>query len=160
MSTLINNTELREIALGRYVQGKTTTITADTTYQLFTVAGGEVLVTGLYGKVTTAISDAGEDVALQVDPTSGATYAISGHSGDVGTTDTAAGNLLTGHYDQDGTSNVPVLVVGADQPFRFVCPTGEIELVVGTGTGAEDGVIEWYLTYVPLTAGASVAASA
>lgn len=160
MSTLINNTELREIALGRYVQGKTSTITADTTYQVFTVAGGEVLVTGLYGKVTTAITDAGEDLILQVDPTSGATYSISQNSGDVGTGDVPAGSLLTGQYDQDGTTNTPLLVVGGYDPFRFVCPTGEVELVVGTGSGAEDGVIEWYATYVPLTTGATMVASA
>lgn len=159
MSVLINGNELREISLGRYVAGQTTTITADTTYQLFTVAGGEVLVTSLYGKVTTAITDAGEDLALQVDPTSGATYSISQNSGDIGTTDTAAGNLLTAQYDQDGTTNTPLLVVGGHDPFSFVCPTGEIELVVGTGTGSEDGVIEWYLTYVPLTDGASVVAA-
>lgn len=160
MSVIIQGDQLREISLGRYTQGKTSTITADTTYQVFTVAGGEVLITALWGKVTTAITDAGEDLVLQMDPTTGTTVALCQNSGDIGTTDTPAGDLLTFHFDQDGTTNTPLLVVGPHQPLSFVAPTGEVELVVGTGSGAEDGVIEWYCTWVPLTKGATVTASA
>lgn len=161
MTTLINNTELREISLGRYVQGKTSTIVAGGgTHQLFTVAGGEVLITALWGKVTTAITLAGQTLKLAVDPTSGATVDVSTVSADIGTTDTAAGNLITGLLDVDGTTNLPIVSVGANQPFTFVCPTGEIELEVNDGAGTEDGVIEWYCTWVPLTTGATVAAAA
>lgn len=159
MSTLIQGSQLREIALGRYTQGKTSTITSDTTFQVFTVAGGEVLITALWGKVTTAITDAGEDLALQMDNTTGPTTSLTQNSGDVGTTDTAAGTLILFSEDNDGAS-APGFLLGAGMPLRFVAATGEIELVVGTGTGAEDGVIEWYCTWVPLTNGATVVASA
>lgn len=160
MSVIINGNELRAISLGRYTQGKTSTITADTTYQVFTVAGGEVLITALWGKVTTAITDAGEDLQLQLDPDAGATVALCQNSGDIGTTDTPAGSLITFAYDQDGTTNTPLMLVGPFAPLSFVATSGEIELVVGTGSGAEDGVIEWYCTWVPLTNGATVSASA
>lgn len=161
MSTLVPSGDLRNLNLGRYVQGKTTTIVAGGgTFQLFTVAGGEVLITALWGKVTTAITLAGETLKITVDPTSGATVDVSTVSADIGTTDTAAGNLITGLLDVDGTTNLPIVSVGANQPFTFVCPTGEIELEVNNGAGTEDGVIEWYCTYVSLTPGATVVASA
>ena len=48
MSVIIQGSQLREISLGRFVQGQRSTITAGTK-QVFTVAGGEVLITALYG---------------------------------------------------------------------------------------------------------------
>lgn len=158
MSTLVPGGDLRNLVLGRYVQGQTTTITADTTYQAFTVAGGEVFITALWGKVTTAITDAGEDINIQIDPTTGDTVTLT-QDNDLGTTDTAAGAVLGFIYDQDGTNNKPLTVKNEGQPLSFVCPTGEIEVVVTTGTGSEDGVIEWYCTWVPLTPGATVVAA-
>lgn len=156
MSTLINSTELREISLGRYVQGKTSTLAGAAVHQLFTVTGGEVLITALWGKVTTTLAGA-NTVNVQTDPTTGDTVVIATAT-DLGTTDTAAGTVICALFDQDGTTNTPSLVKGAGSPLTFVATTGEIESDV-TGAGA-DGVITWFCTYVPLTAGASVAASA
>jgi len=160
VSTLINNTELREIALGRYVQGKTSTITADTTHQVFTITGGEVLITALWGKVTTSITDDGEGFALQLDPTTGDTDTWVTAT-DLGTTDTLAGDIIGVAIETNDTANNQVNFAVNQQPLmNYIATTGEIELVVDAGTGSEDGVVEWYCTYVPLTAGASVAASA
>ena len=154
---------LRAAVLGQYVQGQTSTITADATYQVFTVAGGEVLITALWGKVTTAVSDAGEDIALQMDPTTGTTVQLTQNSGDIGTGGVAVGDLITFSEDNDGASTPGILTGAANAvgsgPLRFVATTGEIELVVGAGTGSEDGVIEWYCTYVALTPGATVTAA-
>lgn len=164
MSTLINNTELREIALGRYVQGKTSTFAAGGgTHQLFTVSGGEVLVTGLWGKVTTAITLDGNTLSLQVDPTTGDTGVLV-EATNLGTTDTLAGGILgfVPSIDDPATNGA----IGEytfrlyGEPLRFLATTGEVELVVSNETGTEVGVVEWYMTYVPLTAGASVTASA
>jgi len=156
MSTLINNTELREIALGRYVQGQSSTIGAGGgTKQLFTVAGGEVLITALWGKATTAITLDTETLAIQIDPTTGTTVTWV-QATDVGTTDTAVGDIL-GFKDQ-GDGTVDFLVNG--QPLSgYIATTGEIELVAANVTGTEDGVMDWFCTYVPLTAGASVVAA-
>ena len=159
MSVIIQGTQLRDISLGRYTQGKTATIGDDGTFQLFTVAGGEVLITALWGKVTTAITDAGEDINITIDPTTGDSVQLT-QDNDLGTTDTAAGAVLGFIYDQDGTNNKPLCVKNEGEPLRFVCPTGEIEMTVTAGTANEDGVIEWYCTWVPLTPGATVVAAA
>lgn len=154
MSTLINNTELREIALGRYVQGKTSDVTtdADGTYQLFTVTGGQVLITALWGVVTTSITGAGT-FAIVIDPTTGDSTTIVTAT-DLGTSDAVAGTVL-GFRDQgDGTID---FVENGQALSGFVVTIGEIELLVATATS--NGIVDWYCTYVPLTAGASVAAA-
>jgi len=149
---------LRAAVLGAYVQGQTSTITADGTYQLFTVAGGRVLITGLYGVVTTAITDAGEDLNIVMDPTTGDSVQLT-QDNDLGTTDTAAGTVLAFTYDQDGATNTPMCTKGAGVPLQFVATTGEIELLVTAGTGSEDGVVDWYCTYIAYDAGATVEAA-
>lgn len=156
MSTLIKGNELREISLGRYVQGKTSDVTSGgpATYQMFTVAGGEVLITALWGKVTTAITTTSETLAIQLDPTAGTTKTIVTAT-DVGSTDTAVGDVI-GFRDQ-GDATIDVLVNGFALR-DLIVSTGEIEAVVATASS--NGVIEWYCTWVPLTPGATVEASA
>jgi hypothetical protein len=157
MSVIIQGTQLRDIGLGRYVQGKTSTITAGgATFQLFTVAGGEVLITALWGKVTTAVTLDTETLALQLDPTTGTTVTWVAAT-DLGTTDTAAGDIL-GFVDESTTT--PDFRVNGRALTNILATTGEIEMVAANVTGTEDGVVEWYLTYVPLTPGATVVASA
>ena len=157
MSTLINSTELREISLGRYVQGKTSVLAAGGgTHQVFTVAGGEVLITALWGKVTEAIALDTSTVALQLDPTTGTTVTWVAAT-DLGTTDSAVGDLI-GVVDESTTT--PDFRVNGRPLLDILATTGEVEAVVANVTGTEDGTIEWYCTYVPLTAGASVVASA
>lgn len=154
MSTIIQGTQLREIALGRYLQGKTSTLAGAAVHQIFTVAGGEVLITALWGKVTTTLAGA-NTINLQTDPTTGDTVVIATAT-DLGTTDTAAGTLI------GATANTLVpatnLVKGGLPLGPIVVTTGEIESDV-TGAGA-DGVIQWFCTWVPLTAGATVVAAA
>lgn len=156
MSTLINNTELREIALGRYVQGQRSTIAAGGgTKQVFTVAGGEVLITALWGKIATAVTLDTETVALQLDPTTGTTVTWV-QATDLGTTDSAVGDIIGVRDQGDGT--IDFLIQG-EALRNMVATTGEIEAVIANVTGTEDGAIDWYCTYVPLTAGATVVAA-
>lgn len=154
MTTIIQGSQLRDIALGRYLQGKTSTLAGAAVHQLFTVAGGEVLITNLWGKVTTALAGA-NTINLQTDPTTGDTVVIATAT-DLGTTDTAAGTLI----GATATTLVPAtnLVKGGLPLGPLLVPTGEIESDV-TGAGA-DGVIQWFCTWVPLTAGATVVAAA
>src|SRR5512134_596110 len=154
MSTLINNTELREISLGRYVQGKTSALAGAAVEQIFTVTGGEVLITALWGVCTVEMAGA-NTINLQTDPTTGDTVVIV-QATDLGTTNTAAGTTIgvTG----DGVPGATDFDKGGYALRNLVVTTGEIEAdVVGAGA---DGAVAWYCTYVPLTAGASVAASA
>ena len=154
MSVIIQGSQLREISLGRFVQGQRSTITAGTK-QVFTVAGGEVLITALYGKVATALTLATETVALQLDPTTGTTVTWVAAS-DLGSTDSAVGDLI-GVVDESTTT--PDFRVNGRPLTNILATTGEIEAVVADVTGTEDGAIDWFCTYVPLTPGATVVAA-
>ena len=154
MTTIIQGSQLREISLGRFVQGQRSTITAGTK-QVFTVAGGEVLITALYGKVATALTLATETVALQLDPTAGTTVTWVAAS-DLGSTDSAVGDLI-GVVDESTTT--PDFRVNGRPLTNILATTGEIEAVVADVTGTEDGAIDWFCTYVPLTPGATVVAA-
>lgn len=163
MSTLIQGIQLRNLNLGEYVQGQSQNITTSgaATYGLFEVTGGEVLITALWGKVTTAITVA-NTVNMQTNPTTGTTSVIV-EATDIGTTDTAAGTIVgfTGSIDDPATGAGAVfegkIELGGHVMSGLVVTTGQIESVV-TGTGP-DGVIAWYCMWVPLTPGATVTAS-
>jgi hypothetical protein len=156
MTTIIQGTQLRDIALGRYVQGQEQDITTEDaagTFSLFAVTGGEVLVTALWGVVTTAVTVA-NTVNLQTNPTTGDTVVVVTAT-DIGTTDTAAGTTIQVMEQGDGTTD---LVKGGGHALGgLVVTTGQIESLI-TGTNP-DGVIDWYCTWVPLTPGAVLAAS-
>src|SRR5689334_16022675 len=143
----------RLVVLGSNVVSKSTGTLAASTVDLFVIAGGEVLVTSMYGKVTTSITVA-NSYKLQVAPTTGATQDLCVAT-DIGTTDTVAGTLLS--FGQD-TTTAPrkLLSIGYAQALGPVpIPTGKIQSV-SAGT---DGVITWYVTWVPLTVGATLVAA-
>lgn len=145
------------VQLGAGPVSKATGTLAATTVPLFTIATGEVLVTGLYGKVTTAITVA-NSYKLQFNPTTGDTGDICAAT-DIGTNDTAAGSLLTFSL---ATATAPRKLIagsasggGYAEPLRCVLSIGQIEHV-SLGT---DGAITWYVYWVPLTAGATLVAA-
>lgn len=150
MSTIIQGTQLREISLGRAAEKSTGTLAA-TTVPLFTVAGGEVLITSIYGRVTTAITVA-NSYKLQHNPANGSTNDLVAAT-DIGTTDTPAGDVLS----FDGVRASSIVRGGGAQTLRgpLVLQTGQIESV-SAGT---DGVILWVVTWVPLTTGATLVAA-
>ncbi|HEX6968898.1 MAG TPA: hypothetical protein VF174_08850 [Micromonosporaceae bacterium] len=156
MSNFIEGQELRTLLLGRQVSKSTGTLAA-TTVALFTIAGGECLITSMYGKVTTAITVA-NSYKLQLNPTTGDTGDLCAAT-DIGTNDSAAGSLLT--FALDTTTAPRKLIAGSasgggySAPLVAVVTTGQIEHV-SAGT---DGVITWFLTYVPLTTGATIVAA-
>jgi hypothetical protein len=71
VSTIIQGNDLRTLTLGQRAEKSTGTLAA-TTISLFTVAGGVVAITSLYGEVTTAITGA-NSYKLQANPTTGTT---------------------------------------------------------------------------------------
>jgi hypothetical protein len=159
MSTIIQGHELRSLLLGRYVQGKTSDFTTggDATYQVFTVAGGEVYITALWGLVTTVVAEDGGTIALAVDPTTGDTTTIVTAT-DLGTTNTLAGDVIGIAIETNDTANNQTNFAVNGAPLGpLVVSTGEIEVA---GASSVDGVVEWYATYVPLTPGATLVAAA
>lgn len=158
MSVLEDPTAYRKMILGPNLVSKSTGTLAATTIPLFTIAGGEVLITALYGKVTTAITVA-NSYKLQINPTTGDTADLCTAT-DIGTNDSAAGSLLT--FVDSATAIPPTLAAGkasASYNGRVLdmvpVSIGQIESV-SAGT---DGVITWYVAWVPLTVGATLVAA-
>lgn len=152
MSVLEDPTAYRKAILGPTLVSKATGTLAATTVPLFTVAVGEVLVTAMWGKVTTAITVA-NSYKLQFNPTTGDTQDMCAAT-DIGTTDTLAGTLLT-FGAQTSTAPKKLMSIGYGEPLVSVLTIGQIESV-SAGT---DGAITWYCTWVPLTVGATLVAA-
>lgn len=150
MGNFLDGQAARLNVLGNGPVSKATGTLAATTVPLFTIAGGEVLITSMYGKVTTAITVA-NSYKLQTNPTTGDTADLTTAT-DIGGTDTAAGTIL-GVLDQ--TDTPPDLNRGGKALSGVVVSTGQIEHV-SAGT---DGAITWYVTWVPLTTGATLVAA-
>lgn len=156
MSTLIQGTQLREIALGRRAE-KTQALSA-ATLPIFTIAGGEVLITSFYLKATVTIAAAGGTLALQSNPTTGDTAASIVTATDLGTSDAVAGTVI-------GIREVAVADASV-VPFSFaengkaltdlVVSTGQLELVGASGI---DGTVLAVVTWIPLTDGATLVAA-
>lgn len=153
MSVLEDPTAYRKIQLGLGYASKSTGTLAATTVDLFVIAGGEILITSLYGKVTTAVTVANSYKLIST-PTTGASQDIC-TAVDIGTTDTIAGTLLT--FGLATTTAPPALMSTKYGRVLDMVPvtTGKIQSV-SAGT---DGVITWYVTWVPLTVGATLVAA-
>lgn len=153
MSIIVQGSQLRNLVLGETPVLKSTGTLAATTVPLFTIAGGQVMVTSMYGLVTTSITVA-NSYKLQMNPTTGDTQDICAAT-DIGTTDTLAGSIL--QFGLSTTTAPPKLIsIGyGTARLNTVLPIGQIEHV-SAGT---DGVISWYVTWVPMTDGATLVAA-
>jgi hypothetical protein len=151
MSTIIQGPELRTLNFGRTTSKSTGTLAA-TTVGLFTVAGGQVALTSIYGIVTTPVTVANV-YKLQHTPTTG-TAADLCEALDIGTTDTPAGDLL----------GISVGVAGAFMTRDGAVGTLAAPIILTAGTlqsvsAGTDGVINWIVTWVPMSDGASLVAA-
>ncbi len=136
---MISGSAYRKLLTGEGVVSKSTGTLAATTVPLFTIAGGLVMVTSIVGLVTTSITVA-NSYKLQINPTTGDTSDLVAAT-DIGTTDTLAGTVIS--FDGAPASSI---VKGAGTLHRpLILPIGQIEHV-SAGT---DGVITWYVTWVP-----------
>jgi hypothetical protein len=135
-----------------YRASKSTGTLAATTVALFTVAGGRVAITSIYGLVGTAVTVA-NSYKLQFNPTTGTTVDLV-PAFDIGSTDTPAGDILTFTGDVGGAV---MTRGGAGETLRapIVLTIGQIESV-SAGT---DGEITWVVTWIPLDDGASLVAA-
>lgn len=138
--------------LGTKVERAAATLPQSTQSALFTISGGRVVLTGIFGEVTAALQASGtDDTKLVVNPTVGVdadlTLAldIMGYS--------AVGTLFSvgsvGALLQHG-----VAAALMDQP--VVLPVGTLDLNCAE---SKTGSIRWTLLYAPLDAEASVTAA-
>lgn len=119
---------------------------------VFTIAGGEVMVTSVWVKATVAISTDGGTLALANNPTTGDTVTLVTAT-NLGTTDTAIGTIVG--LDQ-GTTAASSFLRGGRHDVMWVVGVGQLELV---GASAVNGTVEIGVTYVPLTDGATLVAA-
>lgn len=161
MSTLIQGTQLREIAFGRKVSKAAFTLPATTSTAIFTVTGGRVLVTSLVGEVTTVLGATATNLNVTLDPdganaVADLAAATTVTSDAVGTLYTVTGAPLDLLSAADiGNTQVPNYVAGVIVG-SFIVPAGSILLKTSaTNTGAT----KWDLTYIPYDDGAAVVAA-
>lgn len=150
MSVIIQGSQVRQIHFGTRVSKSTGTLAASTV-ALFTVAGGRVALTSIYGIVGTAITVA-NSYKLQHNPTTGTTNDLVAAT-DIGTTDTPAGDILV--FDGVRASSIVRGGGGKTLEAPVVLQAGQVESV----SGGTDGEITWVVTYVPLDDGATLVAA-
>lgn len=153
MSVLIQANQLRLINLGQRVEKATGTLAA-TTVPLFTIAGGRVGITSIYGLVTTAITVA-NSYKLVSNPTTGTTQDMCTAT-DLGTNDTPAGAVLSMASPAAAiTGGSTTTIVASPLTGTVILPIGQIESV-SAGT---DGAITWVVFWIPLDDGATLVAA-
>lgn len=155
MSTVINNSGIRQICLGRQVVRLTSALPATGDLSLFTVSGGKILVTSLIGVVTTIIQAQANAIKLKSVPTTGTTKDISGtldiNAYEVGALISLDGTALTTALSGTNAGAALGLTRGG-----IIVPIGNIKLnTAATNTGA----VQWTLTFVPLDDAAAVVAA-
>jgi hypothetical protein len=139
--------------LGLGPVSKATGTLAATTVDLYIVTGGQVLITAMWGIVTTAITVANSYKLVHA-PTTGASQDLCAAT-DIGTTDTIVGTLLT-FGDCTTTAPQKLMSIGYGAPLGpSVVTTGKVQ---HTSAGT-DGAITWYLMWHPLTEGAQLVAA-
>ena len=159
MSVLLHGYQLRALNYGQQVIKAATAFPQTATGTLFTVSGGAVLVTCLLGLVTTVVQSSDPQVTLGTAPTSG-TAEVAGIASSTALTSAEVGTWVT----TQASSGLPgALVVMASAakagnavflPSAFVVSAGTI---TWTTSASKTGAMSWYLMYVALDTGASVA---
>lgn len=149
MSTQIPGKQLLLAEFGTRVDRAAANLPATTSGNLFSVSG-QVIVTSIYGIVTTAIQAQANAIKLEAYNTAATTAT------DMCATVESNGQGVGKLFGITGTTTAAAV-------FGFAVPHGRI-IVGGPGfirlnaAATNTGQMAWFLTYVPLTPGASVAA--
>lgn len=154
MSALTTNKVWRDNVLGPRVNRAAAALPQTATGTIFTITGGQVLVTSLIGTVTVATGATATTLKIVSTPTVGTaadlTTAVSVASKEVGTIialNVAVGGALT--VATAGGAAIPA-------PGQLVLNAGTIQL---TTSASNTGSVKWSITYVPLDDGASISAA-
>ena len=135
--------------LGIRVNKAAATIPQTTSQTIFTVTGGRVLVTLLFGEVTTVIQAGANNMSVESDPTVGVVSVLS--SG-LDIASLAVGILLTS--EMDGTALI--------QGNAGMLGTGQGKAIISAGIitcktdASKTGATKWTLYYYPIDDGAYV----
>lgn len=155
MANYIKGAVLRETQFGFLVTKSALALPQTATSTLYTVAGGNVLVTGLLGVVSTATGSTVTTLSLGTVPVTG-TAEAAGIATAVAITSLEAGTWVG---VLASSAKAGALAVGSDAgkaiflQTPFAVPPGTI---TWTTSASDTGAMSWYLTYVPLDTGATV----
>lgn len=155
MANYIKGSVLRETQFGFLVVKSALTIPQTATSTLYTVAGGNVLVTGLLGVVSTVIGSSATTLSLGTVPTTG-TAEAAGIATATAITSAEAGTWVA---TLASSAKGGALAVGSDGgkavflQTAFAVAPGTITWTTSAST---TGAMSWYLLYVPLDTGATV----
>lgn len=153
MTAMVQGDQVRSVVCGIRVEKTGLAITGVSTKSIFLVTGGPVLITAIFGVVTTVFQAQANAVKLVATPT-------------VGTV-----NDLTGTVEANGAAVGALFGATGLAADALVLSTGggvsnlRNPLVVNTGAiglntaASSTGAMRWVLTYVPMDNGASVAAA-
>lgn len=130
------------------------TVPQSTGQNIFTIAGGRVLVRALVGEVTVAIgAGTTPDMNVTMTPTTGTATIVAT---DVVVASDEIGTLY--YVEGDGTALIPISsgYAQAAAGQGFILPTGTLSIVTSESTV---GATKWDLYYLPLEDGAYVASA-
>jgi hypothetical protein len=145
----------RGYGLGNQVVRAAATLPASATATLFTVAGGAVLIQSLWGVVTTACDGTATTLALGSTPTSG----TAGNTAIAAATAVTSKPIGTFYVPQwaSEVGGTPILAnnvqAQSGSTASFLAYTGTI---TWTTSATNAGQMKWYLSYLPVDAGATV----
>lgn len=161
MASFLNGAQLRLLAQGYTLSKSVTLQTSAATNTLFTVTGGAVMVTAMLGLVTTLIGSTATTLALGTAPTTG-TAKTAGIATATAITSAEVGTWVTPTNNTSTPGVAGALSVGSNAGASaflgnpgFIVTTGTITSTTSANAGG--GVFTWYLQWVPLDTGASVA---
>lgn len=126
------------------------------TAAIFNVTGGQVIVTSLFGVVTTAVQAQATTIQLNVLNTAigGGGTIISSAAGDLNAA--PVGTIIGTPLSGLAAGNPLTVTAYGSQNNEFTIGTGSIRLVTGASS---TGAVKWYLNFIPLDPGAFVTAA-
>jgi hypothetical protein len=156
MTTMISGASVRAIKDGVLVSRATSALPATAALNIFTVATGRVLLVALIGEVTTIIQAQATTVKVTSTPTAGTAIDMSSTGADINALE-VGGRITLANPPAAATALVKTLAGYTNlKNVQVVVPPGNISYTTGaTSTGS----IKWDLFYIPLDAGATVAAA-
>lgn len=150
------NTQNRDvfttIAHGFHVARGTASLPQTATGHLFQVTGGRVLITLLFGEVTTIIQNSDPVAKITSTPTTGTAVDVAST---VDLSSLEVGGLVICEGDTTALIKVNGGGGGPANAMPWIAPIGYIDLITGA---SKTGAIKWDLWYLPLDEGAAVAA--
>ncbi len=152
MTVLLNNSAFRKNICGLGPVSKALGTLSAATIAAFTVAGGEVLITNLWVKITTSSTTNGGTIKVNNVPTAGNTMDIVAAL-DIGTSDSVAGTVIG--VDRTAATAAAFLV-GGRTDLMAVVTTGVVNVV---GASSVNGAATIYALWVPLVDGATLVAA-